>query len=112
MSKLPKSTAAIAGAIIAARFQKIPVLLDGFTACVAAAVLHAVEPSALDHCLAAHSSGSAPHVSLLKRIGKTPLLDLGITLEDGSGAALAVSLARAAAACQSEMATRDQVGMN
>lgn len=107
-----RELAAIAGAIIAARFQKIPVLLDGFTACVAAAVLHAAEPSALDHCLAAHSSGSAPHANLLKRIGKTPLLDLGITLEDGSGAALAVSLARAAAACQSEMATRDQVGMN
>ncbi|MFZ3034730.1 MAG: nicotinate-nucleotide--dimethylbenzimidazole phosphoribosyltransferase, partial [Parvibaculum sp.] len=104
--------AAIAGAISAARFQNIPVLLDGFTACAAAAVLHEAEPTALDHCLAAHCSGRAPHINLLKKIEKTPLLDLGITLEDGSGAALAIGLARASAACQSEMATRDQAGMN
>ena len=107
-----RELAAIAGAIIAARFQKIPVLLDGFTACAAAAVLHAVEPTALGHCLAAHRSGSAPHDKLLKKIGKTPLLDLGITLEDGSGAALAITLVRASAVCQSEMATRDQIGTN
>jgi len=107
-----RELAAIAGAIIAARFQRIPVLLDGFTACVAAAVLHKAEPSALDHCLAAHCSGSAPHINLLKKIGKIPLLDFGIRLEDGSGAALAVSLIRAAVASQNEMATRDQTGIN
>ena len=75
-------------------------------------MLHKVEPTALDHCLAAHCSGSEPHAKLLKKLGKTPLLDLGITLEDGSGAALAIGLIRGAVACQSEMATHDQAGIN
>jgi nicotinate-nucleotide--dimethylbenzimidazole phosphoribosyltransferase len=105
-----RELAAIAGAIIAARFQKIPVLLDGFVACAAAAVLHRSEPSALDHCLAAQSSGGAAHVKLLKQLDKKPLLDLGVTLEDGTGAALALALIRAASACHSDMATRDQAG--
>ena len=107
-----RELAAIAGAIIAARFQKIPVLLDGFTTCVAAAALHAAEPTALDHCLVAHRSGSIAHDNLLQKIGKIPILDLGISLEDGSGAALAIALVRAAAVCQTEMATRNQTGTN
>lgn len=105
-----RELAAIAGAIIAARFQKIPVLLDGFVSCAAAAVLHKAEPSALDHCLAAHRSGHPAHDKLLTSLGKTPLLDAGITLEDGSGAALAIGFVRAASACHSEMATQNQLG--
>jgi len=105
-----RELAAIAGAIIAARFQRIPVLLDGFVACVAAAVLHKAEPAALDHCLAAHASGSASHAKLLKKLGKVPLLDFGIGLEDGTGAALALGLLRAASACHNEMATKSQLG--
>ncbi|MGV8996480.1 MAG: nicotinate-nucleotide--dimethylbenzimidazole phosphoribosyltransferase [Parvibaculaceae bacterium] len=105
-----RELAAIAGAIIAARFQRIPVVLDGFVACVAAAVLHKAEPAALDHCVAAHASGSAPHAKLLKKLGKTPLLDFGIGLEDGTGAALSLGLLRAASACHNEMATNMQLG--
>ena len=104
-----RELAAIAGAIIAARFQRIPVLLDGFVACVAAAVLHEIEPAALDHCLAAHRSGSAFHDKLLAALGKRPLLDLGIGLDDGSGAALAIGFVKAAAATHSGMATRDRL---
>lgn len=105
-----RELAAIAGAIIAARFQRIPVLLDGFVACVAAAVLHEAEPTALDHCLAAHVSGSAPHAKLLKKLGKVPLIEAGISLEDGTGAALSLSLLRGAVACHNEMATKSQLG--
>ncbi|MCE9650458.1 MAG: nicotinate-nucleotide--dimethylbenzimidazole phosphoribosyltransferase [Parvibaculum sp.] len=104
-----RELAAMAGAIIAARFQRIPVLLDGFVACAAAAVLHKASPGALDHCLAAHRSGSAPHDKLLAELGKRPLLDLGIGLDDGTGAALAIGLVKAAAAAHSGMATRDQL---
>jgi nicotinate-nucleotide--dimethylbenzimidazole phosphoribosyltransferase len=104
-----REIAAMAGAIIAARFQRIPVLLDGFVACAAAAVLHKASPGALDHCLAAHRSGSAPHDKLLAKLGKRPLLDLGIGLDDGTGAALAVGLVKAATAAHSGMATRDQL---
>ena len=105
-----RELAAIAGAIIAARFQRIPVLLDGFVACVAAAVLHAAEPTALDHCLAAHASGSGPHAKLLQKLGKVPLLNTGILLEDGTGAALSLGLLRGAVACHNEMATNMQLG--
>lgn len=106
-----RELAAIAGAILAARYQKIPVLLDGFIACAAAAALQKAAPAALDHCLAAHRSGTAAHDRLLRAIGKKPLLDLGISLEDGSGAALAVGIVRAAAQTHAGMATQAQAGL-
>ncbi|MBX3493445.1 MAG: nicotinate-nucleotide--dimethylbenzimidazole phosphoribosyltransferase [Parvibaculum sp.] len=101
--------AAIAGAVLAARYQRIPVLLDGFVSCAAAAVLHRLEPSALDHCLAAHASGAPAHARLLKTLGKTPLLETGIALEEGAGAALAIGLVKSALAVHGGMATQAQL---
>ncbi|MBX3490810.1 nicotinate-nucleotide--dimethylbenzimidazole phosphoribosyltransferase [Parvibaculum sp.] len=101
--------AAIAGAILAARYQRIPVLLDGFVACAAAAVLHRLAPGALDHCLAAHASGEPAHARLLEAIGKTPLLETGIALEEGAGAALAIGLVKSALAVHGGMATQAQL---
>ena len=100
--------AAIAGAILAARYQRIPVLLDGFVVCTAAAVLHRLKPGALDHCLAAHCSGEPAHARLLEELGKEPLLRTGLTSEEGAGAALAIALVRSAAAIHCGMATRSQ----
>ncbi len=105
-----RELAAIAGAILAARYQRIPVLLDGFVACAAAAALYVQEPAALDHCLAAHRSGTPAHDRLLAAIGKQPLLDLGIALEDGAGAALAANLVKTAAGAFAGMATQAQAG--
>ena len=85
-----RETAAIAGAILAARLRRTPVLLDGFVVCSAAAVLLALDDSALDHCLAAHVSAERAHRHALKLLGKTALLDFGMRLGEGSGAALAV----------------------
>jgi nicotinate-nucleotide--dimethylbenzimidazole phosphoribosyltransferase len=96
---------AIAGAIMAARVERVPVILDGFTATAAAAVLHAVDPAAIDHCMAGHRSAEAAHGEVLRRLGKAPLLDLGMRLGEGSGAALAASIVRAALACHRDMAT-------
>ena len=107
-----RELAAIAGAILAARYQRIPVLLDGFVASTAAAVLHRQDEGSLDHCLAAHRSGSVAHDILLEALGKEPLLDLGLALEDGTGAALAISLVKSAAAAHSGMATRTQAGLD
>lgn len=101
--------AAIAGAILAARYQRIPVLLDGFVACAAAAVLSRLAPGALDHCLAAHASGAPAHARLLDALGKTPLLETGIELEEGAGAALAIGLVKSAVAVHCGMATRAQL---
>jgi nicotinate-nucleotide--dimethylbenzimidazole phosphoribosyltransferase len=100
-----REIAAMAGAILAARLQKTPVLLDGFVVSSAAAILHALDPTALDHCLAGHVSAESAHGEVLRRIGKTPILDLGMRLGEGSGAALAVAVVKAAAACHNGMAT-------
>ena len=68
----------MAGAILAARLQRIPVVLDGYVATAAAAVLHAIDASALDHCVAGHLSAEGAHREVLERLGKVPLLALGI----------------------------------
>jgi len=106
-----REIAAIAGAILAARIQRVPVLLDGFVVASAAAALHALDASALDHCLAAHASAENAHAEVLRRLGKTPLLNLGMRLGEGSGAALAVGIARAAVACHNGMATFAEAGV-
>ncbi len=106
-----REIAAMAGAILAARIQRVPVLLDGFVVCSAAAVLNALDASALDHCLAGHVSAESAHAEVLKRLGKTPLIDLGMRLGEGSGAALAVGIVRAAVACHNGMATFAEAGV-
>jgi nicotinate-nucleotide--dimethylbenzimidazole phosphoribosyltransferase len=103
--------AAIVGAIIAARLARTPVLLDGYACTAAAAILHAVDPRALDHCQVAHLSSEPGHRRLVERIGKRPLLDLGMRLGEGSGATLAACLVRAAVACHVGMATFNEAGV-
>jgi nicotinate-nucleotide--dimethylbenzimidazole phosphoribosyltransferase len=106
-----RETAAIAGAIIAARMRRTPVLLDGYVVCAAAAVLHAIDPSTLDHCMAAHVSAEGAHREALRRLGKPPILDLSMRLGEGSGAALAVGVVKAALACHVGMATFAEAGV-
>jgi nicotinate-nucleotide--dimethylbenzimidazole phosphoribosyltransferase len=104
--------AAIAGAVLAARMGRIPVLLDGYACTAAAAVLHAIDRHALDHCLVAHRSAEPGHARLLEAIGQRPLLDFGMRLGEASAAALAVPLLKAAAACHNGMATFAQAGVS
>jgi nicotinate-nucleotide--dimethylbenzimidazole phosphoribosyltransferase len=103
--------AAIAGAILAARLQRVPVVLDGYMVTAAAAVLHAINPRALDHCIVGHVSHEQGHRALLDRLGKKPILDLGMRLGEGTGAALAVLIIKAAVACHGGMATFGEAGV-
>ncbi len=103
--------AAIAGAIIGARLMRIPVLLDGYVCCAAAAVLHAANSNALDHCRVAHLSAEPAHAKLLAHLGQRPLLDLGMRLGEASGAALAINVLRAAVACHTGMASFEEAGV-
>ena len=96
--------AAIAGAILAARMQKLPVVLDGFGATAAAAVLHAANPAALDHCVLAHLSAEPGHARAAERLGLRPILDLQLHHGEGTGAALAAGIVKAAALSLSGMA--------
>ncbi len=104
--------AAIAGAVLAARMGRIPVLLDGFVCTAAAAVLHAANRHALGHCLVAHRSAEPGHTRLLETIGQKPLFDLGMRLGEASAAALAVPILKAAAACHNGMATFASAGVS
>jgi nicotinate-nucleotide--dimethylbenzimidazole phosphoribosyltransferase len=107
-----RELAAMAGAIVAARHRRIPVLLDGFVATAAAAVLHATSAGALDHCVAGHVSAEPGHARLLERLGKTPLLNLGMRLGEASGAALALGILRGALATHTGMATFAEAGVS
>lgn len=106
-----REIAAMAGAILAARIERVPVILDGFVSTAAAAILKAMAPDALDHCLAAHCSAESAHAEVLRRLGLRPILDLGMRLGEGSGAALAAGIVKAALACHSGMATFAQAGV-
>jgi nicotinate-nucleotide--dimethylbenzimidazole phosphoribosyltransferase len=103
---------AMAGAITHARVLGIPVILDGFICTAAAACLHEAVPGALDHAVAGHVSAEHAHAPLLERLGKAPLLSLGMRLGEGSGAALAIQILRGAMACHSGMATFAEAGVS
>lgn len=100
-----RELAAILGAALAARRSHIPVLIDGFVSTAAVAPLKKLRADALDHTLAGHMSAEAGHRRLLEELGLDPLLDLGMRLGEGSGAAVAVLVLRAALACHTGMAT-------
>jgi nicotinate-nucleotide--dimethylbenzimidazole phosphoribosyltransferase len=104
--------AAIAGAILAARLAKVPVVLDGFACTVAAAILYAIKPCTINHCLVSHCSVELGHKKLLGQINKDPLLDLGMRLGEGSGATLALGIIRAALECHIGMATFESAGVS
>lgn len=91
-----REIAAMAGAIIAARTERIPVLLDGYPAVAAAALLHAVNSNAIAHCLFASSTGQAAADRLAQMLGGAPLLDLRAS-QPGVAASLAAILVQSAA---------------
>ncbi len=107
-----REQAAICGAVLAARDARIPVILDGFICTAAAAVLHAADARLLDHCLAGHASAEPGHRRLLAAIGKAPVLDFDMRLGEGSGAALALGILRAALECHNGMATFAEAGVS
>ena len=107
-----RELAAMAGAIAAARHHRIPVILDGFICSAAAAVLAKAVDGALDHTVAGHLSAEGAHQRLLTAIGKDPLLNLGLRLGEGSGAALAIGVLKGAIACHSGMATFAEAGVS
>ncbi|MHA7773085.1 nicotinate-nucleotide--dimethylbenzimidazole phosphoribosyltransferase [Roseibium sp. M-1] len=107
-----REIAAMAGLIIAARVQRVPVIVDGFVTTAAAAVVYAMGPAGLDHCLFAHVSAEQAHAKVLDHMGKDALFDFGMRLGEGSGAALAAGIVKAAAEMHSGMATFADAGVS
>lgn len=106
-----REVAAMAGAIARARSLRIPVLLDGFICCAAAACLEKTVAGSLDHCVASHLSAEGAHQRMLDALGKEPLLSLGLRLGEASGAALSIGVLNGAVACLSGMATFAEAGV-
>jgi nicotinate-nucleotide--dimethylbenzimidazole phosphoribosyltransferase len=107
-----REIAAMLGAIIAARAQKIPVIVDGFVATSAAAIAHAVNPESIDHCLFGHVSAEHAHANALQAMGKPALLSLGMRLGEGSGAALAAVMVKTALHLHNNMATFESAAVS
>ena len=107
-----RELAAMAGAVLGARMRRVPVFLDGFVSCAAAAPLAFLAPGALDHCQVAHRSAEPAHGRLVEMLGKEALLDLGMRLGEASGAALAVAVFKAAISTHNGMATFAEAAVN
>lgn len=106
-----REQAAIAGAVLRARELGIPVILDGFICSASAAVLMRDDPDALAHCLIGHQSAEPGHQRLVAAMGKRPVLGLDMRLGEGSGAAVALLVLRAALECHNGMATFAEAGI-
>ncbi len=97
--------AALAGAYIASAQMGLPVLVDGFISSAAALAAEQLRPGVTDWLILTHASAEPGHRRIVEAIGGHPLLDLGMRLGEGSGAAVAVPLLRMACALHNEMAT-------
>lgn len=107
-----RELAAIAGAVLEARHRSIPVLLDGYISTASVLPLYKDNPDILDHCLISHRSQEPGHQRILAKTGLEPILDLGLRLGEGSGAATAFPVIRAAVEVHSGMATFAEAGVS
>lgn len=103
---------AIAGYYLRAAELGVPALVDGFIATAGALVARAIEPSVIDWLLASHRSFEMGHRIALESLKLTPLLDLGMRLGEGSGAALTLPLLQGAIRLHAEMATFAEAGVS
>lgn len=102
----------IAGLIIGAASEKIPVVIDGFISTAGALIAYCLEPNTKDYMFAAHNSVEIGHKAMLDRIGLEPILDLNLRLGEGTGAALAMLIIEAGLKTYKEMATFGEAGVS
>lgn len=104
--------AMLAGAMLAAAEARMTLLIDGFIVTSALLVAKQVSPAILDYCIYAHCSNEAGHRLQLDWLQGEPLLDLGLRLGEGTGAALALPLLKAACAFMNQMASFESAGVS
>ncbi|MFC2032864.1 nicotinate-nucleotide--dimethylbenzimidazole phosphoribosyltransferase [Chloroflexota bacterium] len=102
----------LVGVMLAAAAHRIPVVIDGFISGAAALIAAALSPITQDYMIASHVSVEAGHKLLLGHLGLRPLLNLGMRLGEGSGAALGIFLTEVAARILAEMATFAEAGIS
>jgi nicotinate-nucleotide--dimethylbenzimidazole phosphoribosyltransferase len=103
--------AGIAGVVLGAAANRIPVVIDGFISTAGALIACELKPEVKGYIIAAHRSVERGHVAMLDRMGQRPLLDMGMRLGEGTGAALAMGLVEAGLKILTEMATFEQAGV-
>jgi nicotinate-nucleotide--dimethylbenzimidazole phosphoribosyltransferase len=103
--------ATMTGAVLQAAAQRRVIVVDGFIASAAVLVAHALQPQVLQRCVFAHRSGERGHAFMLQHFDVQPVLDLGMRLGEGSGAALAWPLLQSACAILREMASFTSAGV-
>lgn len=104
--------ATMVGAVLQAALERRVVLVDGFIATSAVLVAHALQPLVLQRCVFAHRSGERGHGAMLQYLGVLPLVDLGLRLGEGSGAALVWPLLVSACIILSDMASFESAGVS
>jgi nicotinate-nucleotide--dimethylbenzimidazole phosphoribosyltransferase len=102
----------IAGIILGAAAQRVPVVIDGFISTAGALIAYCLEPKTKDYMFAAHNSVEIGHKALLDKMGLQPVLDLNLRLGEGTGAALAMLMIEAGLKIYKEMATFGEAGVS
>ena len=102
----------MAGAMLGAAERGMTLLIDGFIVSSALLAASRIEPAILDYCVFCHRSAEPGHLAQLHDFKAAPLLDLGLRLGEGTGAALAWPLIRAAVAFLNEMASFESAGVS
>lgn len=101
----------IAGLVLGAAANKIPVVIDGFISTAGALIAYTIEPKTKDYMFAAHNSQEVGHRAMLEKIGLKPILDLDLRLGEGTGAALAMLIIEAGLKIYKEMATFEEAAI-
>ncbi len=104
--------ATMTGAVLQAAAERRVIVVDGFIASAAVLVAQALQPAVLQRCVFAHRSGERGHALMLAHLKVEPLLDLGLRLGEGSGAALVLPLLVSACALLREMASFESAGVS
>ena len=103
--------AMMTGALLAAAEARMTLVIDGFIVTSALLVAARLHPAILDYCVFAHRSGEPGHQIQMDALGGKALLDLGLRLGEGTGAALALPILQAAAGFLNEMASFASAGV-
>lgn len=102
----------IAGLIIGAAANRVPVVVDGFISTAGALIAYCLEPNSKEYMFAAHNSVEIGHGAMLDMIGLRPILDFDLRLGEGTGAALAMLMIEAGLKIYKEMATFGEAGVS
>ncbi|RFB80583.1 nicotinate-nucleotide--dimethylbenzimidazole phosphoribosyltransferase [Methylovirgula sp. 4M-Z18] len=107
-----RDIAALAGAILAARMERIPVVLDGLAAVAAAVILNRLEPGAVAHCLLGQALAESLQGPICDELGYKPVADFGVHESDGAGGVLAMGIIKTAVACYMGMVPAAELVLN